>query len=317
MSTWTLKSIPPHDWFICLDIDPYFDHEHEPEKIFEEGFTRPLSLDDRDIIATVFFNGNPENPEFNVETNESLSKDEIQQANKVLARILGTNIDLKPFYDQASDDLVLGPKLNEFYGLKRMARGNLFEDIINRIVQMRLSHKPTAKKMVFRVRDAYGAHLTFNGKKLPAWPRPYQLAKANPAQIRKLGPTLKKGEYLVGLAQDMLAGNVNLEYLDKEADPQEFYDKISEIKGIGPTTGQDLMLFRERTDAVFPSNMTKGEEKGLRKWIIMSYNGDPSNTSQEEFESMIENWEGYEAAAIEFLFVNWIISSKKKKAKDS
>lgn len=317
MSIWSLQSIPPHDWFICLDIDPYFDHEHEPEKIFDEGFTRPLSLDDRDIIATVFFNGDPENPEFSVETSESLSKDEIEQANKVLARILGTNIDLRPLYDQASDDPVLGPKLNEFYGLKRMARGNLLEDIINRIVQMRLSHKPTAKKMVFKVRDAYGTHLTHNGKKLPSWPRPFQLAKANPAQIRKLGPTLKKGEYLVGLAQDMLAGNVDLEYLDIEADPQEFYDKISEIKGIGPTTGQDLMLFRERTDAVFPSNMTKGEEKGLRKWIIMSYDGDPSDTSQEEFESMIENWKGYEAAAIEFLFVNWIISSKKKKAKDS
>lgn len=316
MSAWTLKSIPPHDWFICLDIDPYFDHEHEPEKIFEEGFTRPISLDDRDIIVTVFFNGDPESPEFSVETDANLSKNEIEQANSVLARILGTNINLKPFYEQASDDPVLGPKMNEFYGLKRMARGNLLEDIINRIVQMRLSHKPTAKKMVFRVRDAYGAHLTHNGKKLPAWPRPYQLAKANPAQIRKLGPTLKKGEYLVGLAQDMLGGNVDLEYLDKEAEPQEFYDSISEIKGIGPTTGQDLMLFRERTDAVFPSNKTKGEEKGLRKWIIRSYDGDPSNTSEEEFQSMIKKWEGYEAAAIEFLFVNWIISSKKKKAKD-
>lgn len=146
MSAWTLKSIPPHDWFICLDIDSYFDHEHEPEKILEEGFTRPLSLDDKDIIATVFYNGDPENPEFNVETNEPLSKNKIEQANKVLARILGTNIDLRPFYDQAENDSVLGPKLNEFYGLKRMARGNLLEDIINRIVQMRLSHKPTAKK---------------------------------------------------------------------------------------------------------------------------------------------------------------------------
>ncbi|MDZ7721165.1 MAG: hypothetical protein U5K72_20250 [Balneolaceae bacterium] len=108
MSIWSLPSIPPHDWFICLDIDPYFDHEHDPEKIFEKGFTRPLSLDDRDIIASVFFNGDPENPEFNVETTESLSKDEIKQANHVLARILGTNIDLRPLYDQASEDPVLG-----------------------------------------------------------------------------------------------------------------------------------------------------------------------------------------------------------------
>jgi len=312
MSSWSLKSIPPHDWFICLDIDPYFDHEHNPETIFEEGFTRPIPLEERDIIVTVFFNGDPEAPEFHIESQEDLSKEEIQQANRTLARIFGTNIDLRPFYDQVANDPVLGPKLTEFYGLKRMSRATLLEDIMNRIIQMQLSHKPTAKKMAFKVREAYGTHLVHNGKTLPAWPRPFQLAKADPAQIRKMGPTLRKGEYMVGLAQDILAGEVDLDYLDLEADPEEFYNKISKVRGVGPTSAQDLMLFRERTDAVFPSNIKKGEEKGLRRWIIMSYGGDPSNTTEEQFKKMIKNWKGYEAAAIEFLFVNWIVGRKKK-----
>jgi 3-methyladenine DNA glycosylase/8-oxoguanine DNA glycosylase len=313
MSSWTLKSIPPHDWFICLDIDPYFDHEHDPETIFEDGFTRPIPLDERDIIATIFFNGDPENPEFHIETPEDLSKEEISQANNTLARILGTNLDLRPLYEKAQNDPVLGPKLSEYYGLKRMARGTLLEDIIYRIVQMQLSHKPTAKKMAFKMREAYGTHLTHVGKTLPAWPRPWQLAKADPAQIRKMGPTLRKGEYLVGLAQDILAGEVDMKWLDEEASPQAFYDKISNVRGIGPTSAQDLMLFRERTDAVFPSNQTKGEEKGLRKWIIMSYGGDPTDTPEEQFLDMISNWKGYEAAAIEFLFVNYMIGRKKNK----
>lgn len=311
MTSWTLKSIPPHDWFICLDIDPYFDHEHDPEKIFEEGYTRPLPLEERDVVVTVFFNGDPENPEFHIESTEDMDKEEIKQANRALARILGTNLDLRPFYEQAGDDPVLGPKLQEFYGLKRMARGTLLEDIMNRIIQMQLSHKPTAKKMAFKVREAYGTHLVHEGKTLPAWPRPFQLAKADPAQIRKMGPTLRKGEYLVGIAQDMLAGELDLNYLDREASPQEFYDKISKVRGIGPTSAQDLMLFRDSTEAVFPSNIKKGEEKGLRRWIIMSYDGDPANTSEEKFQKMIKNWKGYEAAAIEFLFVDWIVSRKK------
>jgi len=313
MSSWTLKSIPPHDWFICLDINPYFDHEHDPEKVFEEGFTRPLPLKEQDIAATIFFNGDPENPEFHIESPESLSKEEISQANESLARILGTSLDLRPLYEKAENDPVLGPKLTEYYGLKRMARGTLLEDIIYRIVQMQLSHKPTAKKMAFKMREAYGTHLTHNGKTLPAWPRPWQLAKADPAQIRKMGPTLRKGEYLVGLAQDILAGEVDMEWLDKEAEPMEFFDTISKVRGIGPTSAQDLMLFRERTDAVFPSNIKKGEEKGLRKWIIMSYGGDPTDTSEKQFQEMISNWQGYEAAAIEFLFVDYMIGRKKKK----
>lgn len=312
MSSWILKSIPPHDWFICLDIDPYFDHEHDPEKIFEEGFTRPIPLKERDIVATIFFNGDPENPEFHIETPEDLSKEEIGQANDTLARIFGTNLDLRPLYEQAENDPVLGPKLSEFYGLKRMSRGTLLEDIIYRIVQMQLSHKPTAKKMAFKMREAYGTHLTHNSKTLPAWPRPFQLAKADPAQIRKMGPTLRKGEYLVGLAQDILAGEVDMEWLDKEASPQDFFESISKVRGVGPTSAQDLMLFRERTEAVFPSNIKKGEEKGLRKWIIMSYGGDPTDTSEKQFQEMISNWQGFEAAAIEFLFVDYMIGRKKE-----
>jgi len=315
MSSWTLKSVPPHDWFICLDVDSYFDHEHNPEKIFEEGFTRPLPLDERDIVVTTFFNGDPEKPEFQITSPEDLTKDEIRQANERLARIFGTNIDLRPFYDQAAGDPVLGPKMSEFYGLKRMARATLFEDIVNRIIQMRLSHKPTAKKMVYKVREAYGTHLVHNSKTLPAWPRPFQLGKADPAQIRKLGPTLRKGEFITGLAQDMLAGEVDLTWLDKKADPVTFYNTISKVKGIGPTTAQDLMLFRESTDAVFPSNIQKEEERGLRRWIILSYGGDPEKTTEEEFQEMIANWKGYEASAIEFLFVNWVVSRKREEGK--
>lgn len=312
MSSWSLKSIPPHDWFICLDVENYFDHEHDPETIFEEGFTRPLPLEERDVVVTIFFNGDPEDPVFHIESPEDLSKDEIKQANRTLARILGTSLDIRPLYDKAAEDPVLGDLITEFYGLKRMARGSLLEDVMNRIIQMQMAHKPTAKKMAFKVREAYGTHLIHNGKTLPAWPRPYQLAKADPVQIRKMGPTLRKGEYMVGLAQDILAGEVDPDYLDREASPQEFYEKISNVRGVGPTSGQDLMLFRETTEAYFPSNKKKGEEKGLRKWIIMSYGGDPSNTSEEEFQQMISNWKGYEASAIEFLFVNWVVGQKKK-----
>jgi len=313
MSTWTLKSTPPHDWFICLDIEQYFDHEHDPESIFEEGFTRPIPVGDRDVIITTFFNGEVENPEFHLESAESLDKAEIEQANRSLERIFGTTLDLRPLYERAADDPVLGPKLDDLYGLKRMARANLFEDAVNRIIEMRLSHKPTAKRMVFDVREKYGTALVHNGQILPAWPRPHQLVKADPMSIRKLGPTKRKGEFIIGLAEEILAGNLDLEDLE-QADPDDFYETIKQVRGIGPTSAQQLMLFRNRTDASFPSNKSSGEEKGLRKWIIMSYGGDPDTITEEEFQEMIQTWKGYEGAALEFMFVNWVLSEKEKQS---
>ncbi|MFH5833353.1 DNA-3-methyladenine glycosylase family protein [Halalkalibaculum sp. DA384] len=314
MSSWTLPSTPPHDWFLCLDIEQYFDHEHDPETVFEDGFTRPIPAGDRDIIVTAFFNGDVENPEFHCQSPESLSKQEIELANKSLARIFGTRLDLRPLYDRIEDDPVLSPKLTDLYGLKRMARANLFEDAVNRIIEMRLSHKPTAKRMVHDVREKYGTTLVHNGKNIPAWPRPHQLVKADPMSIRKLGPTKRKGEFIIGMAEDILSGEIDLDYLE-ECDPRQFYETIKEVRGIGPTSAQQLMLFRNRTDAAFPSNKKSGEEKGLRKWIILSYGGDPDSVTEEEFQQMIAHWQGYEAAALEFMFADWVLSEKEKQQK--
>ena len=61
--------------------------------------------------------------------------------------------------------------------------------------------------------------------------------------------------------------------------------------------------------------MKSGEEKGLRRWIIHSYGEDPNNTSEERFQELIQNWKGYEASALEFLYVNWILTEKEKRAK--
>lgn len=314
MSSWTLKSIPPHDWFLCLDIQSYFDHEHNVETIFEEGYTRPVSIGETDVIVTVFFNGDPDSPEFNIECKESLSKEEIGIANKSLSKIFGTEMDVRPLYDQASNDPLLGDKLSALYGLKRMTRANLFEDIQNRIVEMQMNHKPTAKKMMYAIREAYGTALEYKGGTLAAWPRPFQLMKADPANIRKLGPTLRKGQYLVELSNNIVAGNTDMDFISN-SDPDTAYEELCNIKGIGPTAAQDLMMMRGKTEASFPSNFQKGEEKGLRRWIIWSYGGDTNDTSEEQFRKMIKNWNGYESSALEFLYVNWILEEKERRAK--
>lgn len=314
MSSWTLKSIPPHDWFLCLDIQSYFDHEHNPETMFEEGFTRPIPVGDHDVIVTVFFNGDPDKPEFNIESKESLSKEEIEVASKGLAKILGTEMDIRPLYDNAANDPVLGAKLSSLYGLKRMTRANLFEDIQNRIVEMQMNHKPTAKKMMYAIREAYGTALDYKGGSLPSWPRPHQLMKADPTNIRKLGPTVRKGQYLVELADSIVSGNTSMEVI-VNADPDTAYELLNGIKGIGPTAAQDLMMMRGRTEASFPSNFQKGEEKGLRRWIIWSYGLDPNNTSEEKFKKLISTWKDYESAALEFMYVNWVLEEKERKAK--
>ena len=109
-------------------------------------------------------------------------------------------------------------------------------------------------------------------------------------------------------------GEIDLEWMDRTATANEFLEAISDVRGIGPTAAQDLMLYRPTTQAYFPSSKIKGEEKGLRKWIILSYGGDPFRTSEAEFERMIKPWKGCEASAIEFFHLNWVMEYKRRKA---
>jgi len=310
--SWILPSIAPHDFFISLDVDSYFDFEHNPAEIPETGFARTIPLTNRDVLVHIHFNGDPENPSFTIETEERLSEDEKVQANLVLARILGTNLDLKPLYEQAKNDALLAPMFTEMYGLKRISRANFFEDAMNRIIVAQISHKPTAKKMVYGVRQAYGTRLENSKGVFSAWPRPNQLIGVDPMNLKKHGLSLRKGEYVVGLAHEIVSGELESDALENES-PMNFYERMLDIRGIGPTTAQDLMLFRGRPDGVFPSKIEKNEEKGLRKWIIMSYNEDPDQTDEKTFHQLIRNWNGYEALALEHLYVNWILGEKRKR----
>lgn len=311
MTRWQLTSTPPHDFFLCLDADDYFDFEHQIETIADKGFIRPLKVGEKDIVVNILFNGDPEKPVFEIKTFADLTKSEIDVANLALKRILGTEIDLKPLMNQAQSDPVLGPLMLDFYGFKRITRANVFEDAINRIIQTQISHKPTAKKMVYGVRSGYGTMISHEDGLVASWPTPHQLMSADPQNMKKYGLSLRKGEYVVGLANEIVSGSLDMHQLEV-CPPQHYYDRITQVRGIGPTSAQDLMIFRSRTDAVFPSNKDKGIEKGLRRWIAYSYGANPDEISDAEFLNLISTWKGFEALAIEFLYINYLVNEKKK-----
>lgn len=309
--SWTLPSVAPHDFFLSLDVASYFDKEHEPLEIPEKGMLRPITLPDRDVLVQIHFNGEVEQPAFFITCDDELDESEKQIANRQLARILGTDLDLKPLYEQAGNDPELAPMFKEAYGFKRVSRASLFEDALNRIIIAQISHKPTARKMVYGVREAHGTRLESSFGRVSAWPRPQQLMKADPLGLKKHGLSLRKGEYVVGLAHEIVSGALDPDKLE-QLPPQEFYDAIIPIRGIGPVIAQDLMLFRNRPDAAFPSNKQKGEEKGLRRWVILACGGDPDNTSEAEFTRLTRHWNGVEALALEHLYLRWVLSRKKR-----
>jgi 3-methyladenine DNA glycosylase/8-oxoguanine DNA glycosylase len=307
-----LESIGPHDFYLALDCEDYFLREHDPEEIYEGGYAKTLSLKERDVLAVCRFNEDIENPGFSVSfpDQEGLSAAELDEAKSQLRRVLGTDINLKELYEQIGDDPLIGPMTQEYYGFKRISGANLYEDAFRDIIRSRISHKPTAKRMEQDVRRTYGTRFEWRGRDYYAFPRVQNLVGVDPADWRDFGISGRKAEYIIGLATSIVDKTLDLDVLEN-LEPAAFFEAAQTIKGIGPHTAQTLMFSRNRTDAVFPEILSKGEQKGMRRWICFSY-GVPTDIEEEAFQVLISKWSGYEAVALEMLYYRYVLNQLKK-----
>jgi 3-methyladenine DNA glycosylase/8-oxoguanine DNA glycosylase len=309
-----IESNAPHDFYLTLDVDSYFEAEYEPMEIFRYGYPVPLGLAERDVFAVLHWNEDPEDPVFEVEFPEhDLTEAEEEEAKEKLRRVVGADIDLEPFYELAEQDPVLAPLVEEHYGFKRLSRATFYEDAIRSIIKTRIAHDPTARRMVKDVREAWGQAFVWHDTTYYTYPRPEVLKDVDPEQCREYGVSKRKGEYITGMARDIVDGTLDLEALE-QMDPADFYEAAQEVRGIGPSTAQSLMLRRNRNDAAFPSHKTKGKEKGIRRWILMSYGMDPHETPDKEWDQLHDRWRGHESLVSQYFFFDWVMREKAEEA---
>ncbi len=308
-----IESKPPHDFYLALDVDEYFEAEYDPEEIFKGGYARPLNLADRTVLAVIHYNDNPAEPAFEVELPDQASPDEEEAAeiDRQVGRIVGSQLDVAAFRDQIADDEVLAPIVAEHYGFKRLSRGRFFEDAMRHIIRTRISHGPTKRRMVQDVRKTWGTSLQWRGRTYYSYPRPEVLQHVDPTELREFGISRRKGEYVTGLAKLIAGGELDPAELE-QAGPEEFWEKVTGVRGIGPSTAQSLMFRRNRSDGAFFSHKTKGKEKGWRRWILPMYGLDPHETTDEEFEALRDRWRGYEALVSQYLFFDWLMAEKER-----
>lgn len=297
-----IESNPPHDFALTLDVDDYFEFEYDPMELYRHGYAKPLRLADRDVLAVVGWNENIDDPVFGVEfPQHELSEAEREEARFQIRRILGADIDLRAFYDCVADDRVLAPIVEKHRGFKRLSGADFYEDAIRSIIGTRISHDPTKKRMVQDVRETWGTAFTYRDTTYFAYPRPEVLADADPEMFREYGVSKRKGEYIVGLARDVADGQLDVRAME-EAPPDDFYQRALEIRGIGPWTAQALSLRRNRPDASFPSHRSDGREKGMRRWLLRSYDMEPDETSEQQWQALRSRWKGFEALVSQYLY---------------
>lgn len=196
--------------------------------------------------------------------------------------------DLTLFYKMAKADPLLNMPAQKFYGLRVIGIPDLFEALCWGVLgqQINLAFAYSLKKQFV---EGFGDSIEWNGKKYWVFPSYERIAQLTPADLADIKMTLKKSEYIIGIAKLMASEELSREKLMK----MNFKDAektLINIRGIGPWTANYVLMRCLRFQTAFPI-----DDVGLINSIKLLRNMDRKPTKDEIKEISLpwKNWESY------------------------
>jgi 3-methyladenine DNA glycosylase/8-oxoguanine DNA glycosylase len=177
-----------------------------------------------------------------------LSQSEQAEVTGKVAWMLGLDRDLSGFYAVARSE----PKLQAMIAGKqgRILRSpTLFEDTVKTILTTNTSWSGTIR-MVRSLVEQYGSPLPEDAGQR-AFPTPSALAQADVETLRQEAKLGYRAPYVLELAQQVAAGDLDLEGLKTAVLPTpELRQELLQIKGVGSYAAANLLMLIGRTDFI-------------------------------------------------------------------
>lgn len=218
--------------------------------------------------------------------------DETQQRTEVADYVrewFDLDNELTPFYEMATADPLLKMPIEKFYGLRLIGIPDLFEALCWGVLgqQINLAFAYTLKKQFV---EKFGDFIEWHGKKYWIFPTNERIAQLTPNDLADIKMTVKKSEYIIGIAQLMASGELSKEKLIEAGNFKEVEKSLIKIRGIGPWTANYVLMRCLRFPSAFPI-----DDVGLINAIKTLLNMDRKPTKEEILALSIPwaNWESY------------------------
>lgn len=183
-------------------------------------------------------------------------------------------------------DKILGIAIDEIGIIKREVIPDLFTALIRNIVGQQISSK-AASTVWNRIQE----HLTEV--------TPETIVKATSEEIQQCGISTRKVNYIKGVAQAVVQGELNLSELHTLPD-DEVIKRLSSLKGIGVWTAEMLLIFSmQRPDVVSWGDLA------IRRGMMTLYGLE--SLTKEQFEEYWKRYSPYSSVASLYL---WAISKE-------
>lgn len=154
-------------------------------------------------------------------------------------QLLGEPWDLPRFYRGAAADPVLAPLVRPgggLWGLRPTLAPDPFEMLVGAISAQQVNLTFAFVTRARLVRE-YGAAVEFDGVTVHAFPPATVLADVPPAALRAMQFSQRKAEYIVGLAQELAAGRLDLAAFAGAPD-EAIVASLTAIRGLGRWTAE-------------------------------------------------------------------------------
>jgi DNA-3-methyladenine glycosylase II len=133
-------------------------------------------------------------------------------------------------------------------------------------------------------------------KKLyPTFPKPAQILQTRNSELRSVGLSKMKIEYLKDLARKIEDGEIVIKSLSKMND-EEVITHLTRVKGIGRWTAEMFLIFSLGRQDIFPVG-----DLGLRKGVQKAFSL-PEMPKPKEVEKIGVRWKPYRSVATWYLW---------------
>jgi DNA-3-methyladenine glycosylase II len=226
-------------------------------------YRRTLALETGTIELAAVQAGSAAVPELTVTlTGTQLDEQTEEAARAALARLLGLELDLSPFYRLAAANPFLHTLAARFRGLKPPRFPTLFECLVNAIACQQLT-LTVGIRLLNRLTEAHGTAPAAGRTR--AFPLPTQLADLSPEALRPLGFSRAKSRSVVELAAAISGGIFDaaaIETLDDAA----AVTALLRLRGVGRWTAEYALLRGLGRLDVFPGDDV-GARNNLARWL--------------------------------------------------
>ncbi|MFP5105331.1 DNA-3-methyladenine glycosylase family protein [Neobacillus sp. C211] len=214
---------------------------------------------------------------------------QIAEVVRYIAEWFDLDNDLTPFYEIAKADPLLKMPVKDFYGLRLIGIPDLFEALCWGVLgqQINLGFAYTLKRQFV---EKFGESIEWDGKNYWIFPSYERIAQLTPKDLADIKMTVKKSEYIIGIAKLMASGELSKEKLMESGHFKEVEKSLIKIRGIGPWTANYVLMRCLRFPTAFPI-----DDVGLINAIKTLLNMDRKPTKEEILALSIPwaNWESY------------------------